>query len=270
MIIAIDVGGSTVRVASYASVDSHEYLALETFAPAGSFETDVENITKAIKSFGSPPDTIGIGIPGVFDRNSGQIKILPNISSWNGHSIGKDLEAAFNVKVVLENDAVAGALGEAMWGSSNIKDFWYITWGTGLGGALVKEIESKVRVFPSELGHQVINANGKDLESFTGGGDIKHSYGTTAENLSDEKWAGIEKDLAQGIVNVLSIINTSRIVFGGGISVQQPERIEHITRHIKEKLNLFKPPQVSVAQGGENAGILGAKVLIQTDRYTIE
>lgn len=270
MIIAIDVGGTTIRVASYTSINAQEYQSLEKFSPSGEFEADVENIIRVVNTFKCGVDAIGIGVPGTLNRTSKEMVDLPNITSWNGRPIVERLKGEFNVDIVLENDAVAAALSEAYGQADEQTDFWYVTWGTGLGGALVKYIDRNIHIFPSELGHQRFGLEDDDLEAMTGGGDIERQYNIQPESLNDKQWEEVEENVALGVINILSIINTPRIVFGGGVSIRQPVRIQNIQKIIKGNFTLFSPPGLSLATGGEDAGVIGAKLLTQKNLYSVE
>src|SRR3984893_10961763 len=108
---------------------------------------------------------IGIGSPRwgySFAVECGDVDFLP---TWKGCNPVDDLARAFDVRVALENDGDAAALGETAWGAGRGKQrLIYVTVGTGIGGGIIldgKLYRGVDRSHP-EVGHHVIDASGPD------------------------------------------------------------------------------------------------------------
>jgi len=75
----------------------------------------------------------------------------------------KDLAREFGVRVALENDGDAAALGEAAWGAGKGKSrLIYVTVGTGIGGGIILDgqlYRGADKAHP-EVGHHVVDASG--------------------------------------------------------------------------------------------------------------
>ncbi len=81
---------------------------------------------------------VGVGVPGVLDVEKGLVIASPNFPRWEGFPLRARLEAAIDRPVVIENDANAAAVGEQWQGAAvGLKDFLFITIGTGVGGGVV-------------------------------------------------------------------------------------------------------------------------------------
>ena len=108
---------------------------------------------------------IGIGAPNGNYFN-GTIEFAPNLNWFGIIPVAKMFsERMFNVPAYLTNDANAGALGEMYFGGAKeIKDFIFVTLGTGLGSGIV--VDGRLVYghdgFAGELGHTIVIHNGRN------------------------------------------------------------------------------------------------------------
>ncbi len=83
---------------------------------------------------------IGIGVPGLVDRNEDIVYEIQNIPSWKEIHLKSILETHFRVPVYIDNDANCFALGESRFGKGKDEnDFVGLTLGTGMGGGIIKD-----------------------------------------------------------------------------------------------------------------------------------
>jgi glucokinase len=81
---------------------------------------------------------VGVGVPGVLDVEKGLVIASPNFPGWEGFPLRDRLEALIGRPVLIENDANAAAVGEQWLGAAvGLKDFLFITIGTGVGGGVI-------------------------------------------------------------------------------------------------------------------------------------
>jgi len=109
---------------------------------------------------------IGVGVPGVLDVDRGLVISSPNFPGWEGFPLRDRLEAVIGRPVVIENDANAAAVGEQWLGAAaGVKDFLFITIGTGVGGGLV--LDGRLWRGPGgragEFGHVKVVAEGGEV-----------------------------------------------------------------------------------------------------------
>jgi len=105
---------------------------------------------------------IGIGVPGVIDTDN-KILLAPNLN-WRDVDILKEIEKSFNLPVLVDNEANAGAYGEKKYGSGkNISNLIYISAGIGIGvGIILNNVLFKGKHgISGEVGHLSIHFNGK-------------------------------------------------------------------------------------------------------------
>lgn len=105
---------------------------------------------------------IGVGVPGIVN-NEGTILLAPNLG-WSNIQFKEDLEKLFDVPVIIENEANAGVVGEQQFGvGQDHENILYISAGIGIGVGIIvnKELYKGINGFSGEMGHMIIDMNGK-------------------------------------------------------------------------------------------------------------
>ena len=199
VVIGIDIGGTFTK---YGICDQKGRIFVEDYISTREYETVKdftialrEHLQAALQKNNIEFDIKGIGI-GAPNGNyyTGKIEFAPNLK-WKGViDLSKVVSEAFDVPVVVTNDANAAALGEMLFGDARDMDnFIMITLGTGLGSGLV--VNGKVVYghdgFAGELGHIRAVDNGRQcgcgkrgcLETYVSATGIKR---TVFELLADE------------------------------------------------------------------------------------
>lgn len=132
--------------------------------------TDTEiNIKKVIRYLisNTPESTygvvgIGIGVPGIVNKQ-GKILLAPNLG-WKNINLQEGIEKEFQLPVIIDNEANAGAYGEKFFGAGReFEDLIYISAGIGIGIGLIfnNELYRGKNGFSGEMGHMIIEVNGK-------------------------------------------------------------------------------------------------------------
>jgi glucokinase len=166
LVAGIDVGGTNT---SFGFVDREGKILLKDSVVTTGF-TDPEELVKAVSAkicghLPSGSELIGIGI-GAPNGNYflGTIENAPNLK-WKGIvPLAKLFREKLKVPAVLTNDANAAALGEMYFGGAKgMKDFIFITLGTGLGSGIVVNGEMVYGHdgFAGELGHTIVIQHGR-------------------------------------------------------------------------------------------------------------
>jgi len=192
LVAAIDIGGTNTV---FGLVDSHgkillkETVATEHFPiPEDLVAVVCNHIEKAMLQFADKYELSGVGI-GAPNGNyfKGTIEFAPNLK-WEGIvPLAQLFEDRLRVKTVLTNDANAAAIGEMMFGGAKgMKDFIFITLGTGLGSGIVANGEMILGhdSFAGEIGHVIMYPDGRQcgcgrkgcLETYCSATGIKRTY----------------------------------------------------------------------------------------------
>lgn len=181
-IIAVDIGGTHMRAASYAP-DKLKPIKLKKIATLASEPGGLERLIHIIEEVwpsGNSVDAIGLGSPGPLDPHTGYLLAPPNNPEWHNFPLGPSLAGHFGVKTYLDNDANLAGLAEYRFGAGRgHHDVLYITVSTGIGGGVIIEdrLLQGYHGLAAELGHIIIDPNGPlcscgykgHLESFSSG-----------------------------------------------------------------------------------------------------
>ncbi len=167
-IIGVDLGGTYIKAGS---VSKDGTLLNQTSVPSnGEIGPDavVAQIAKAVdtirqKHGGEELLGVGIGSPGMVDLDGGTVKYPPNFAGWKVFRLGDEVAKKVGVRVEVENDANAAAVGEQKFGAGRgFNNFIMVTLGTGVGGGFI--VDGKVFRGESggagEIGHITINYDG--------------------------------------------------------------------------------------------------------------
>ena len=140
--IGLDVGGTSIRAGG---MDETGQVRFETKVPTcqgvatgADLIAKLEALIRAVPGW-AEARAVGIGVPGAVDRRTNTVTVADNLTLLNGLPLAQTLSPALGKPVLLENDARAAALAEAVSGAGAGKEtVCYMTISTGLGGAMVK------------------------------------------------------------------------------------------------------------------------------------
>lgn len=211
------------------------------------------------------------GIAGPLDPGKYMAIGGPNIPSWHDKPLKYALEEVLRVPVLLENDAVMGALGEANFGAGKGKNIVaYLTVGTGMGGARTVGGNVDATAFGYEPGWQIINTHGaeKYLWQLISGASVTRKTGMLPREITDEKfWDEQAKILAYGVHNIALLWSPDIILLGGSMMKEVGIPIEKVRLYAKNAMKIFPSmPPIEHATLGDESGIYGALALLNRRR----
>ncbi len=195
--IGIDLGGTNIAIGV---VDSEYKIVAKGSTPTKA-QRDAKEIIfdmaelckKLVNEAGITFDDIayaGIAAPGSIDPANGTVIYANNLPFDNFH-ISEVLMSFIPLKkVYIENDANAAALGEAVAGAGRgVAHMIMVTLGTGVGGGVVidHKLYSGFNFAASELGHMVIEYNGRPCTCGRRGCFESYSSATGLINMTKEK-----------------------------------------------------------------------------------
>ena len=272
MYAALDIGGTNIRYGIFDDFNSKNIAELQKVKTTNNYSEDIKNIYHLIEaSQFQNIEGIGIAIAGVLNEEKSELIKSPNLFNWENKPLLKDIAKIFKCNIKIENDALSNAFYEADIYKKDKRDFILITWGTGIGGALCRYNNEKIDVYQSEVGHQIVSPNGEQcicgqkgcLEAICGGSSSQKRLNKEVSSFSKTDWAEIIDYLSIGIINVLVINKIDLVIMSGGMVTYDVGRLIDIQKHIKNKIHIFKSPEIRLAQNVEIIGLLGARELIR-------
>jgi glucokinase len=297
LIAAVDIGGTKIAIGI---VDEKARVLFRGETPTSpdlgypaAIKRTAELLKRSAQEAKCEITGIGIGSTGPVDPITGEIGFVNHFPSWQGGNPVKDLQAAFNVPVAMENDADAAALGEAGWGSGKNKSrLIYITVGTGIGGGVILDghLYRGVAGSHPEIGHHFIDPSGPSClcgyrgcwESLAAGPamvawlqstapvDYPHRANLTGKRVcelarSGDAWAqkAVEREayyLGLGLANMVTLFSPDAIVLGGSVMKSSDLFMDGIRKMIRESCAFvpWRKTELSLASLGEDANLIGA------------
>ena len=168
--IGIDLGGTNIKVGVVNDdfkIVGKSNIKTDLPRPAEEIADSIaKGVELACKEAGidvKDINSIGIGTPGVADRNTGVVLYSCNLG-FNNTDLGGLLKHRLGTDIYVENDANVAAYGEVLGGAAKgYKDVVVITLGTGVGGGIIigGKIYTGFNFCGAELGHVVIEYNGR-------------------------------------------------------------------------------------------------------------
>ncbi len=108
---------------------------------------------------------IGIAVPGPYDRRTGKIVLMADRIGWETVDFTEEFVNAYDIPVVIDHDADAGALAEWKYGTYHNEKgtLVHLLASEGIGAGIVSNGEillNRSRI-SSEIGHMSIDLNGE-------------------------------------------------------------------------------------------------------------
>ncbi len=284
-IAALDIGGTSIKSGVWTGETLLEQKEWDTNAKNGGPYV-IERAKEILHSYGEF-DAIGISTAGQVDSRKGCIVYAnENIPNYTGMQIQSILEEEFSVPTAVENDVNAAAVGEGQFGAgADSRNFLCITYGTGVGGAIVidKKLYSGSSCSAGEFGGILVHpedriwgqpfsgcyekyasatalvAMAKKIdESLNSGRKIFARLGEPQVQSIVDCWID---EIVYGLITVIHIFNPEKVILGGGVMAQP-----YILEQVREKtageiMSSFCKVRLEAAQLGNQAGLLGAAYL---------
>lgn len=279
--LTIDIGGTFIK---YAVLDEAFRLLYRQKVQTRVNEDNtilhqVEEIVQTSLDNGTHLTGIGISTAGIVDRKRGEIIYAgPTIPNYRGTHFKQYLSRKFDIPVVVENDVNAALKGEIWQGAAKGREnVFCITLGTGIGGAYYADglvdgaynqansvgyllydpgtgLNFEQRASTSALKKRIEENYGQDLDS-----EEVFRLARAGNQKSLDILSGWSKDVAEGLAQIIILIDPRCIIIGGGVSAQG----DFLLQLIKDNLGGYLPEdfmktELKIAELYNDAALFGA------------
>ena len=283
-IAVADIGGTAVKCALY---DRGKLLNMQEF-PTEAHKGGKDVLERTMHAISAFPDfsAIGISTTGQVNTDRGTIIFAnDNLPDYTGTDVRAVFEKRFGVPTAVENDVNAAALGEAHFGAGRgKKDFLMLTFGTGIGGAVItggrlytgssfsagefggivthpESMEKGVTFSGCYENYASVSALVREAEKInpqlTNGKLIFKNISVPSVKETVDAWIF---EIITGLVSLIHIFNPAAVLLGGGI-MSQDDLIDGIRTGIRPYLaGGFGETALMKAALGNQAGMTGAAV----------
>lgn len=281
----VDIGGTVIKSGLFEDGKITKLCECPTDAGRGGAAV-LETVTGVIKDYGAV-EAVGICTTGQIDTEKGVVTFAgPNIPNYRGLEIKKTLSGQLGIPVFVENDVNAAALGEAHFGGGkDYADFLCLTYGTGIGGAIIRDgqVYHGTNFAAGEFGGIMVHPQEQNREDIFSG--CYERYASVTALVSFAKAAGLEvesgrdicnrmaepkvekvltawvDEVSYGLVTLIHIFDPQMILLGGGI-MEEPAITGRIQRIVKERImESYRGVKINPATLGNRAGLYGMAYL---------
>jgi len=252
--VAVDLGGTNMRVAISETLDEPKFERRINRVNVHDYDSDLGFVIESIQELraGSKVHGVGIGVPGRVNEDRTLMVGSNNLPTWQNKDFRSYIANEFACDVYLDNDGIAAATGEAIYGNAQTP-FQYLIWGTGISAASLDRIKSN-HVSVTYLRRQFHDFF-EDWEVACSGSGILKRYGRSAENLSAKEWEEVVGGFNLYLKKFINLSGARRIVIGGGIANAHAQILLDSSFSLGVSL--------STSNFGNDGGLVGALALIK-------
>lgn len=299
--IGIDFGGTSVKtgvVRGFEILDSAPPIATQEFNDPQQLIATMVRAVEDLRLRHPDVRSIGIGMPGFVNFESGVVMNLTNVRGWQNVALKETLQAQLNLPVAADNDANCMAFAEWKLGvGKGYKHLVCASLGTGVGGGLIVngQMVRGAHFAAGEIGQTSIDFQGRRghygnlgaLEDYIGNQEIARDAMQAYQSAGISKdledcspaalaeaaqrgdeiakgcWNMIGRMLATSMMNACWLLNPEAVIIGGGVARAGDLLFTPFREHLLRQLSgPFKETlAILPAQFGHEAGTIGAAAI---------
>lgn len=292
--LGLDIGGTKTRAVLVTAGQVIDEAVVPTQKGEVGLRSTVTEVTQLL-CLGSGVSamelaSVGIGLPGIVDPRSGIVTTSLNLEIERA-DLNELLADSFGVRVWVENDVKAAALGACYVLGEQVTELCYLNVGTGLSAGVVSggQIVRGLHNGAGELGHLSVDSRGEPcvcgqrgcLEAVAGGAGVARRLAAIGADLAtlpsnpdpraQTQLRSIVDALAIAVSVVFSAYEPSIVVLGGGVLSNAPWLRPALTEELERRAGqspfmarfnaverlIEIPPEVPVAALG--AAVVGVR-----------
>ena len=274
MILGIDIGGTKFTLAAF---DGDRMVRRESHATdaAGGRDWMLGRISEIVTGWKRDCafERCGIGFGGPVNFAAQRVVLSTHVGGWRDFDLCGFVRDLAGAPVAMDNDANAGAIGEARFGAGKgYSPLFYVTLSTGIGGGIYEDgrVWRGADSYGGEIGHLTIRPDGPEclcgargcFERLCCGLWLERDHGKSARELMQDP-AFVERyvvDLALGLKAAIMLINPARVVIGGGIAKAGDRLFVPLRGELRRQITAWSGARIDVVPAalGDDSVLYGA------------
>ena len=284
--LGLDLGGTNIKLAVLERDGGGEpRLVHEDELPTEADRGPAHVVARLVAAgrTAGPVESVGVTVPGLYDRARGTVELLPNLpGEWRGVEVVAPVREAVGAPTDMINDARAFGLAEFTIGAArDVRTAVFLVLGTGVGGAVVIDgrLHEGIDGSAGELGHQTVLPGGPlcgcgnrgCVEALAQADAIADAArAPSVRDAADAALAGDSRAreafrqagefVGIAVGNAIVTVSPERVVVGGGVARAGELLFEPMRASIREHVRVAPVDRIDVvpAELGPIAGAVGA------------
>jgi glucokinase len=296
VLLAVDLGGTSIK-AMLARPDGTALAEASRPTPAGDGAGAVREVValgrELVGAHDGPVERVGLAVPGLVDGATGVALYSANLN-WRRAPVAATVADGLGLPVVLVHDVTAAGVAEHRLGAGRgVDDLLVVAIGTGIAAAVIAGGRPVLGGAgqAGELGHLQVRTGSRPcgcgrvgcLEAEASASAIARAYGErtgvpvagaadVAARLADDEdaravWDDAVAALADGLLDAVALLGSSRVVVGGGLSHAGDLLLDPLARAMRERASVHVVPDLVAARLGSRGGAVGAALLAAEGRH---
>jgi glucokinase len=289
-LLAVDLGGTGIK-AMLARPDGTALAEAIRSTPSGDGAAAIREVVDVGRELLRDPvaraSRVGLAVPGIVDGAAGVAVYSANLG-WRRAPVAAIVADALGLPVALVHDVTAAGVAEHRLGAGRgVDDLLVVAIGTGIAAAVIAGGRAVLGGAgqAGELGHLQVRPGGRPcgcgrlgcLEAEASASAIARAYAErtgcpvagaadVASRLDDDEqaravWAEAVDALADGLLDAVALLGTTRVVVGGGLSHAGDLLLRPLAAAMRERASIHAVPELVPAALGSRGGVVGAALM---------
>lgn len=289
-LLAVDLGGTQIK-AMLARPDGTALVEATRSTPSGDGAAAIREVVdvgrELLREPGVRATRVGLAVPGLVDAAAGIAVYSANLG-WRRAPVAAVVADALALPVALQHDVTAAGVAEHRLGAGRgVDDLLVVAIGTGIAAAVIAGGRPVLGGAgqAGELGHVQVRPGGRPcgcgrlgcLEAEASARAIARSYAEcigrpvagaadVAARLDDDElaravWQEAVDALADGLLDAVALLGSTRVVIGGGLSNAGDRLLRPLAAAMRERASVHVVPELVTGQLGSRGGMVGAALM---------
>ena len=285
--LGVDIGGTRVRIGVVSAAGEILARTEAPLPPEGEpailAATVAEGAATVRREAGCSPEIAGVGVPGVWDRDTGVMQRAVNLPKLEGVNIRRLFDDALGTGTALDADVNAACWGQWRRMEPRPRRLVYLSLGTGVGGSVILDgqIVRHTHGGAGHFGFLVVDTSpdapsGRNdvpgcLSAFVAGPALhlaatgkRDASAVGDEPLPDGVIAAAARALAVACLQLVHVYAPDAIALGGGVIDHHPEIVDRARAAFGQYQSRLTPAELGITRAPlstREAGVAGAALL---------